>query len=115
MDTSFFGSGLKISELLFKLRMGYGGRCDDLYRAIRTSSSTYLKVERGERELSFLMALRICEFYQLDLHEFISMLSDEELGRQDYSVIKAKLIKERSKARKATKFIDISTKTAHHN
>jgi hypothetical protein len=51
-------------------------------------SSTYLKVEREERELSLLMALRVCNFYQLDLHEFISMLSDEELQRQDYSVIR---------------------------
>ena len=58
-------------------------------------SSTYLKVEREERELSLLMALRVCNFYQLDLHEFISMLSDEELQRQDYSVIRVLKQRER--------------------
>jgi hypothetical protein len=44
------------------------------------------------------MALKICQFYQLDVHDFISMLSDEELGRQDYSVIKAHEKTERKKA-----------------
>jgi hypothetical protein len=56
------------------------------------------------------MALRICRFYQLDLHEFISMLSDEELSRTDFSVIKAKEKIERKKAAASkAKGIDIKT------
>jgi hypothetical protein len=44
------------------------------------------------------MALRICQFYNLDLHEFISLLSDEELGRNDFSIIHAKERRDKKKA-----------------
>lgn len=85
-----------IGQVLARLR----SQCPDnkaLYKALHTTSATYLKVEREERELSFLMALKLCKFYQLDLHEFISMLSDEELLRQDYSVIRVLKQLERKK------------------
>ncbi|MEJ7740595.1 MAG: hypothetical protein WKF97_24525 [Chitinophagaceae bacterium] len=49
-----------------------------LAQALQMSYTTYLKTERDQRELSFLMTLRICQFYKIDLHEFVSMLSDEE-------------------------------------
>jgi hypothetical protein len=78
--------------------MAYRSKSSDLYTALRTSSSTYLKIERDERELSFLMALRVCQFYKLDLHEFISMLSDQEINRQDFAVIQAQLKRETKKA-----------------
>lgn len=110
MNTSVSGSKLTIGQLLFKLRMAYTGNCADLYKALRTTSSTYLKVERDERELSFLMALRVCQFYKLDLHEFISMLSDPELDRQDFSVIRVQQQRERKKAEAArARVIDIKT------
>jgi DNA-binding XRE family transcriptional regulator len=80
-----------------------------LYKALQTSSSTYLKIERDERDLTFLMALKICQFYQLDLHEFIAMLSDTELGRQDISVSRALEKRERKKAEAAMgKVIDMN-------
>jgi hypothetical protein len=100
-----------IAEVLAKLRNSAPGISRELYKALQMSSGTYLKVERAERELSFLMALRICQFYKLDLHEFISMLSDEELNRRDYSVIQAQLKRERKKAEQAmAKIIDIKDK-----
>jgi transcriptional regulator with XRE-family HTH domain len=95
--SSIPGSTFTVGQLLAKLRQGCR-LSSDLYKALNTSSSTYLKIERGERELSFLMALRLCKFYQLDLHEFISMLSDEELERKDLSGIKAMMQRERKKA-----------------
>jgi hypothetical protein len=56
------------------------------------------------------MALRVCQFYRLDFHEFISMLSDEELGRNDYSVIRVQQQRERKKMEAArAKVIDIKT------
>jgi len=74
------------------------------------SYTTYLKTERGQRELSFLMALRICQFYKMDLHEFISMLSDQELGRNELPIIKALEKRERKKAAVSkAKVIDIKT------
>ena len=110
MNMSISGSKLTIGQLLYKLRMGYRGKSSDLYSALRTSSSTYLKVERGERELSFLMALRVCQFYKLDLHDFISMLSDQELDRQDFATIQAQLKREKKKAEAAkARVIDIKT------
>ncbi|MFI5193761.1 MAG: hypothetical protein ACHQD7_06875 [Chitinophagales bacterium] len=69
-----------------------------------------MKIERDQRDLSFLMALRLCQFYQLDLHEFISMLSDDELARKDLSGIKAMMQRERKKAEaKKPKVIDIKS------
>lgn len=110
MDFSFSLSGLTVGQLLSQLRMTRCSSNADLYKALRTSGSTYLKVERDQRELSFLMALRICAFYRLDLHEFISMLSDEELDRPDYSVIRAQEKRERKKAEAAKAIvIDIQT------
>lgn len=110
MNMSISGSGLTIGQLLYKLRMAYRGKSSDLYTFLRTSSSTYLKVERDERELSFLMALRICQFYKLDLHEFISMLSNQELDRQDFATIQAQLKREKKKAEAPkARVIDIKT------
>jgi hypothetical protein len=110
MSPSTTGSKLTIGQLLFKLRMGYPGNCADLYAALCTTSSTYLKIERDQRELSFLMALRVCQFYKLDLHEFISMLSDEELNRQDFAVIRVQQQREKKKAAAAkARVIDIKT------
>ncbi|MEJ7737205.1 MAG: hypothetical protein WKF97_07250 [Chitinophagaceae bacterium] len=60
--------------------------------ALQLSYTTYLKTERGQRELSFLMALRICQFHKMDLHEFVSMLSDEKRERKKEEALKAKVI-----------------------
>lgn len=110
MDISISGSKQTIGQLLFQLRMKHPGCSVELYKALRTTSSTYLKVERDERELSFLMALRVCQFYKLDLHEFISMLSDQELDRQDFSVIRVQQQREKKKAEAAkARVIDIKT------
>lgn len=110
MSLSNTGSKLTIGQLLNKLRIGYPGKSSDLYTAIRISSATYLKIEYGERELSFLMALRICKFYKLDLYDFISMLSDEELDRQDFAAIRAQQQRERKKAEEGkAPVIDIKT------
>jgi transcriptional regulator with XRE-family HTH domain len=99
-----------MGQVLAMLRHLYQVSYRELLSAIQTSSATYLKIERGERELSFLMALKLCQFYKLDLHEFISMLSDEELARQDYSVIRVQQQRERKKAEAAkAKVIDIKT------
>jgi transcriptional regulator with XRE-family HTH domain len=110
MYPSITDTKLTLGQLLAHLRQIHQPDQKALAGAMQTSYTTYLKTERGKRELSFLMALRICHFYKLDLHEFISMLSDEELGRNDYSVIKAKQQRERKKAQASTaKVVDIKT------
>ena len=110
MDFPVSDGQYTIGQLLSKLRMAYRGKSSDLYTALRISSATYLKIEYGERELSFLMALRVCQFYKLDLHEFISMLSGEELDRQDFAAIRAQQQREKKKAEAArARVIDIKT------
>ena len=110
MYPSHSDAKLTVGQLLTRLRMTHQPDIKMFAGALQTSYTTYRNIERGKRELSFLMALRICRFYQLDLHEFISMLSDEELSRTDFSVIKAKEKIERKKAAASkAKVIDIKT------
>jgi hypothetical protein len=110
MYSSISDSKFTVGQVLARLMQQFRPDKPSLYKALQTSSSTYLKIERDQRELSFIMALRVCQFYQLDLHEFVSMLSDEELRRQDYSVIRVKQQRERKKAEAAkAKVIDIKT------
>src|SRR5215210_2315519 len=98
MYPSVSQSSLTIAQLLARLRHTYQPDHKALADALQMSYTTYLKTERGQRELSFLMALKICRFYKMDLHEFVSMLSDEELRRHDLSIIKAKEKIEKKKA-----------------
>jgi transcriptional regulator with XRE-family HTH domain len=98
-----------VGQVLARLMEQYKPSKPELYKALKTSNSTYLKIERDQRDLSLVMALRVCRFYQLDLHKFISMLSEEELSRQDFSVSKALEKRERKKAEAAlAKVIDIT-------
>lgn len=104
-----------LGELLAHLRRLHQPDQKALASELQMSYTTYLKTERGQRELSFLMALRICKFYALDLHEFVSMLSDEELGRSERSIIKVLAQREKKKAEALkAKVIDIKTEQAVH-
>jgi transcriptional regulator with XRE-family HTH domain len=115
MYPSISDTKLTLGQLLARLRHIHQPDHKALAEVLQMSYTTYLKTERGNRELSFLMALRICRFYKMDLHEFISMLSDEELARNDFSVIKAKEKRERKKAEVLkAKVIDIKTEQAVH-
>ena len=110
MYPSISEAKLTLSQLLARLRQIHQPDHKALAEALQMSYTTYLKTERGHRELSFLMALRICQFYKMDLHEFISMLSDEELGRNELSIIKAQEKRERKKAEALkARVIDIKT------
>ena len=106
---------LTLGELLARLRQIHQPDHKALAQALQMSYTTYLKTERDQRELSFLMALRICQFYKIDLHEFVSMLSDEELGRSELSISKALQKRERKKAALLkAKVIDMKTEQAVH-
>lgn len=110
MYPSISEAKLTLGQLLARLRYIHQPDHRALADALQMSHTTYLKTERGKRELSFLMALRICQFYKMDLHEFISMLSEEELARNELSIIKAFEKRERKKAQASTaKVVDIKT------
>lgn len=104
---------LTVGQALAKLRAIYQPDNNVLSKALHTSYNTYLKTERDQRELSFLMALKICKFYKIDIHDFVVMLSDDELDRRDKSVIKAQEKRDRKKAEeekaKQVKVVDLAT------
>ena len=115
MYPSISNPNLTLAEVLARLRHIHQPEQKALAAALQMSYTTYLKTERGQRELSFLMGLRICQFYKIDLHEFVSMLSDEELGRSELSISKALEKRERKKAEASkSKVIDIKTAQAVH-
>lgn len=111
MFPSISNTGLTVGGALALLRQIHQPDNKILSRALQMSHTTYLKVERDQRELSFLMALRICKFYKIDLQDFVSMLSVEELNRNEFSIAKALEKRERKKAEQLKeKVIDIKTK-----
>ena len=106
---------LTLGQILARLRHIHQPEQKVLAQVLQMSYTTYLKIERDQRELSFLMALRLCQFYKMDLHEFVSMLSDGELGRSELSISKALEKRERKKdERLKAKVIDIKTEQAVH-
>lgn len=60
----------------------------DVAEAMKINSGTLTKIIRDEKELSFLMAVRLLEKLDLSIDEFLSMLSKEEINRKDLSTIK---------------------------
>ena len=115
MYPSISNSKLTLGQVLARLRQIHQPEQKALAQALQMSFTTYLKVERDQRELSFLMALRICQFYKVDLHEFVSMLSDEELARAELSISNALEKRERKKAEQLkAKVIDIKTEQPVH-
>jgi hypothetical protein len=99
MHDSFHRQKFSVGQALAQLRRRHRHLgCKQLGLVLQTSHSTYLKIERDERDLSFLMALRVCQFYDLDIHDFIAMIDESELERKDLSSIKMQIRKERKKA-----------------
>ena len=92
-----FTSKLSVGQALSRLRSRFPVDTKELCLALRTSHATYRKIERDQRDLSFLMALRLCQFYDIDIHEFISMLADHELDRPDLTTIKDMVRRENKK------------------
>jgi hypothetical protein len=89
---------LTVGQVLFRLRQLYRPDTKALSFALKTSYATYRKIERDQRDLSFIMALRLCQFYDMDIHEFISMLADHELDRPDISSLKDIMRKEKKRS-----------------
>lgn len=77
-----------IGQTLRKLKESGGYSASDICRAINTTTSLYLKVERDQREVSFIMMYRICRFYEISMHEFADLLSAAELERSDLSTLR---------------------------
>ncbi|SDZ74608.1 Helix-turn-helix [Arachidicoccus rhizosphaerae] len=77
-----------VGQVLAELRNTRFPNTHSLAKALMMSHTTYLSIERDQRELSFLAALRLCRFYDLDIHELISRIGEDELERPDRSVLR---------------------------
>lgn len=60
----------------------------DVAEVMNINGGTLTKIIRDEKELSFLMAIRMLEKFGLSVDEFLSLLSEEELGRKELSTLK---------------------------
>jgi len=85
-----------IGQTLTKLRFTNRLTQSAVAKAINVSSGNLSKMERDEREVSFITIYRICRFYEISLHEFADMVSPKELERNDYSIIR---MQEKKKAK----------------
>ena len=82
---------------MYQLRQLHKPDTKEFALLLKTSTATIRKIERDERDLTFIMALRLCQLFDIDIHDFISMLADHELARPDISSLKDKMRKERKR------------------
>jgi transcriptional regulator with XRE-family HTH domain len=87
-----------IGQALTKMRFERGLTGTAVSKAINLTSATYSKIERDQREISFIMMYRVCRFYEISLYEFADMISAKELERSDYTIIR---LQEKKKAKAA--------------
>ena len=106
MSVSYASVGAALAALRSRFRPNNG----ELSAAVQMSYTTYLKVERDQRELSFLMALRLCRFYGLDIHEFIALMGEAALGRPEIVIQRQRDRLARLKAEKEAKVVEMKNK-----
>jgi transcriptional regulator with XRE-family HTH domain len=89
-----------VGQTLYYLRGQHGMRVKDLLVPLNVKAHTYSQVERDQRELSFLMAVKLCEFYGLAIDELISLIDPAEFERKDLNALKFERKREAASARK---------------
>jgi len=77
-----------VGQTLQMLRTIHQGKTADLYKAIKVSSATYRSMEKDKRDISFLMAVRLCQFFKIQLDDLVDLLDPGELERRDLSSIR---------------------------
>nr|WP_121272142.1 hypothetical protein [Pedobacter schmidteae] len=88
---------MTIGEALRHLRQLYWCRNQDLILALNTNGASYQRIEKGQKELSLILAVRLCRFYDISLDNLIDLIDPAELERKELSAIK---IAEKRKARR---------------
>lgn len=89
-----------IGQVLIKLRESRKESRSVIAKVASISGSSYIAIERDEREASFIVIYRICNFYDISIQEFADMLSPTELERRELSSIRT-LEKRKAKQEKA--------------
>ena len=88
-----------IGVILKELRDEHQLSTKEVADAAGTSGTTYLKIERDQREISFIMMMRLCRFYKIDVYELMDRIDSYELERPDLSVIR--ILEKRNKRNNA--------------
>ncbi|OQB40407.1 MAG: hypothetical protein BWY04_01344 [candidate division CPR1 bacterium ADurb.Bin160] len=83
---------------LKKLRVNHGKTQQEIANMIKVSRQTYAKIERGEAELSLGAAVKLSEFFDKQVGEFIS---DETVNQKKFNAGKQQQI--------ITNFIELSS------
>lgn len=78
-----------IGQTLLKLREEAGVSGNKIAKAANISVTTYYKIERGNRDVSFIVLFRICRFYEISLQEFADIINPLELERKEISSLRA--------------------------
>jgi len=63
-------------------------RKSHLAEAINLTQGSFLKIMREEKDLPFLAAVKLLDYFQISLADFIGMLSKEELEKPEVSRVK---------------------------
>ena len=77
-----------IGEAIDYLIQQNGQYRKDMAEVLKISGGTLTDIIRNEKELSFLMGVRLLEHFELSVDEFLSLLSKEEIDRKALSSIK---------------------------
>ncbi len=75
-------------EAVQHLRKKCGLKIPQLAAILNISNGTLQKIEHDQRELSFLVALRLLDYMGLAVDEFAALLSADEIGRTELSTIR---------------------------
>lgn len=77
-----------LGQALQQLRDSHRLSGNTIAKAAGLSIGSYLNIERGQREASFIVIFRICRFYEISLQEFADIVDPRELERAELSSIR---------------------------
>ncbi|WP_276088918.1 hypothetical protein [Pedobacter sp. JY14-1] len=79
---------MTVSGALIALMQRYNLNKNELAEVLKVSSHSMRAIFKEEKELSFLMGLRLLKHFGLSADEFAGLLSEKEFGREELSVIR---------------------------
>jgi plasmid maintenance system antidote protein VapI len=77
-----------IGEAIDYLIQQNGQYRKDIADVLKINGGILTKILRDDKELTFLMGVRLLEHFELSVDEFLSLLSKEEIDRKALSSIK---------------------------
>jgi plasmid maintenance system antidote protein VapI len=82
------GNKLSVGQAIDLLIRKHGLHRQDIAPVLHTHGGTITKIIRDEKELSFIMAIKLCKHLDIDLNEFAAMISDDEIERKEITSLR---------------------------